>query len=206
VSADTQDAPRRSQKERSAESARRLIAAAIELGSEKGFDRTSVTEICQRAGYSKAMVHERYGSKVGLLHAVLEAGFETWVTPKSSPDITGLELALRHIDATQQAAAEDPQRLRAFCVLCYETTGPMPELAPWFRAALARQRDAIGSALRRGKRDGSVRQELNPNLAARQFSTYLLGCGLQWSLQPEFMDLQKELPRWRKELRAAWSA
>jgi AcrR family transcriptional regulator len=206
VSTDVQRPIRRSQKERSAESGRRLIEAAIELGAEKGFDRTSVTDICRRAGYSKAMVHERYGSKTGLLRAVMETDFERWVTPTPSPAMSGLELALSHVDATQQAAADDPRRLRAYCVLCYETTGPMPELAAWFRAALGRQRDGIASALRRGKRDGSVRSDLNVNLAARQFSTYLLGTCLQWSLDPDFIDLQHELPRWRRELKAAWKA
>jgi AcrR family transcriptional regulator len=195
---------RRSQKERSAESARRLMDAAIELGSEKGFDRTSVAEICVRAGYSRAMVHERYGSKEGLLRALLESEFETWVTPPVLPGQTGLVLALEHITAVQRAAAEQPRTLRAYLVLCFETTGAIPELAEWFKAAVIRYRESVASALRQGQSDGSVRKELDPEAAARHLLAYIFGGGLQWSLDPELFDLQTEFPAWRKELVAAW--
>lgn len=196
---------RRTQKERSSESARRLIEAAIELGSEKGFDRTSVAEICRHAGYSRAMVHERYGSKEGLLRALLESEFEAWMTPAPAEATTGLELALQHVTAFERAALDQAATLRAYFVLCYETTGPIPGLAEWMNAALARYRGSVEAALRRGQADGSVRESLDAEEAARQFTTYTLGCGLQWTLQPEFMDLQHELPRWRSRLRAEWT-
>src|SRR5262249_57141898 len=51
------------QAERVAESAQRLMQAAIELIAEKGFQRTSASEIAERAGYSRTMVAARHGSK-----------------------------------------------------------------------------------------------------------------------------------------------
>src|SRR4051812_16911109 len=62
---------RRSQRERVEESSRRLAEAAIELIAEKGFANTTAQEIGIRAGYSRAMVHERYGSKEALLETIL---------------------------------------------------------------------------------------------------------------------------------------
>jgi AcrR family transcriptional regulator len=194
----------RRQTERSAESARRLIDAAIELGAEKGFDRMTVRELCRHGGYSNAMVHERYGSKAGLLRAMMESEFETWVSPVISDGMSGLEIALEHVAATERAARQDPRRLRAFFVLCYETTGPISELAGWMQGANARYRASVARALRRGQADGSVRHDLDRERAAHQVITYILGAGLQWSLEPEVMDLQEELPRWRSELEAAW--
>ena len=43
--------------------------AAIELIGEKGFDTTTAAEIGERAGYSRSMVHARYGSKESLLES-----------------------------------------------------------------------------------------------------------------------------------------
>jgi AcrR family transcriptional regulator len=178
--------------------------AAIELGSEKGFDRTSVTEICVRAGYSRAMVHERYGSKEGLLRALLETSFETWVTPPVLDGQTGLEMALDHLTMVQHAAAEQPRTLRAYLVLCFETTGAIPDLAEWFKAAVIRYRESVVSALRQGQADGSVRKHLDPEAAARHLTAYIFGSGLQWSLDPALADLQKEFATMRKELNTAW--
>lgn len=192
------------QAERSAQSARRLIDAAIELGSERGFDRTSVADICRRAGYSRAMVGERYGSKEGLLRAVMSTRFERWMTPLPDPQSTGLEFALAHVTRFQTAAELEPKALRAFLVLCYETTGPMPELTEWMTSALKRYRASVTDALLRGQEDGSVRADLDCEDASRRFTTYVLGCGLQWTLDPGLMDLGFELPRFRERLRLKW--
>ena len=48
---------------------RRLIEAAAELIAEKGWEATTAAEIGRRAGYSRAMVHARYGSKDAILDA-----------------------------------------------------------------------------------------------------------------------------------------
>lgn len=194
------------QAERSAQSARRLIDAAIELGSERGFDRTGVAEISRRAGYSRAMVNERYGSKTALLRAVMETRFERWMTPDPEGDANGLAVALAYVTRFQSAAADDPRTLRAMLVLCYETTGPIAELADWMNDALRRYRSTLADALRRGQDDGSVRPDLDPEHAARQFTTHVLGCGLQWTLDPGFMDLAVECDALRTRLREDWSS
>jgi DNA-binding IclR family transcriptional regulator len=48
---------------------RRLIEAAAALIAEKGWEATTAAEIGQRVGYSRAMVHARYGTKDAILDA-----------------------------------------------------------------------------------------------------------------------------------------
>jgi AcrR family transcriptional regulator len=60
------------QQERSSTSAVLLVAAAIELIAEQGFDKTTAAQIGERAGYSREMVRHRYGSKEQLLEWMLE--------------------------------------------------------------------------------------------------------------------------------------
>ena len=48
-----------------------LLLAAQSLFAEKGFDRTSVTEIGKRAGVSHTLINAYFGGKAGLLAAVV---------------------------------------------------------------------------------------------------------------------------------------
>jgi hypothetical protein len=77
---------RRTQRERTAESTRRLLDAAIELIAEKGFERTTAMEIGERAGYSRSMVRARYGSKEALLESVLRNDYEPLML---APEVNG---------------------------------------------------------------------------------------------------------------------
>jgi AcrR family transcriptional regulator len=76
--------PRVSHEQRNADAHRRLMAAAIELIAEKGFERTTAAEIGERAGYSRNMVRDRYGSKDALLEALCEQGFGDRLLPAIS--------------------------------------------------------------------------------------------------------------------------
>jgi AcrR family transcriptional regulator len=63
---------RRSQSDRSEESTRRMMDAAIELIAEQGFMRTTVPQIAERAGYSHGLVMQRFGSKSELIRLLAE--------------------------------------------------------------------------------------------------------------------------------------
>ena len=68
------DAPpkRRTQQERKAESERAIILAAMNLFARQGYMRTTLNEIGKAAGYTGGLVSHRFGSKEGLLQAVLK--------------------------------------------------------------------------------------------------------------------------------------
>lgn len=69
-----------------------LLAAAIEVFADKGFDSATVRDICGRAKANVAAVNYHYGSKDGLYAAVLDEVFPTgeeWraqITPSLSPE------------------------------------------------------------------------------------------------------------------------
>src|SRR5258706_14581310 len=70
-------APRRPQAERRAQSERRLLDAATQLIAEQGFSRTTLAQIGEKAGYSRGLVNERFGSK-GELVRVLADEFQSY--------------------------------------------------------------------------------------------------------------------------------
>ena len=59
-----------------ATSAERILATALDLFAVKGYDATAVREICEAAGITKPTLYHFYGSKDGVLQALVTSGFE----------------------------------------------------------------------------------------------------------------------------------
>jgi AcrR family transcriptional regulator len=72
----TRSRGRRSQAERTAETRARIVRAVVESLAEVGFQRTTASEIVERAGVTWGAVQHHFGRKDGILAAVLEDSFE----------------------------------------------------------------------------------------------------------------------------------
>src|ERR1700724_642251 len=123
---------RRTQRERTAESAQRLLDAAIELIAEKGFDRTTAAEIGERAGYSRSMVRARYGSKEALLESIFGNELDSRLMPSGDEELTGLPWVLARVDHVARLLEEERELMRAFCVMSFEAAGPIQSLRSWY--------------------------------------------------------------------------
>jgi AcrR family transcriptional regulator len=193
------------QVERSTESGRRLMAAAIELIAEKGFERTTAVEIGERAGYSRNMVRVRYGSKEALLESLLDTEFQPLFLTPAGEGATGLDAALQRIDHLAAQAEEKPEHMRALFTLVFETVGPIESLGPWLRAWLRDYCAGAADALRLGQKDGSVRADLDPDLEADRIMNYGLGLAFRWTLEPEQVDFARSLRDWTAYMRGIFS-
>ncbi|MDE2561198.1 MAG: TetR/AcrR family transcriptional regulator [Sphingomonadales bacterium] len=67
----TQAANRRSQRERSEESDNRLLAAAAAIIATEGYAAATMERVGERAGFSRGLASRKYGSKDGLIEAVI---------------------------------------------------------------------------------------------------------------------------------------
>jgi AcrR family transcriptional regulator len=195
---------RRTQKERSEESSRRLLAAAVELISEKGFERTTAMEIGERAGYSRSMVRARYGSKEALLESLVREEFEPLMRMPEGEGQTGIERALAMQDHPAVSAEREPALMRAFFMLVFEAPGPLNNLAPWLAEFLRSYEAEMAAVLRRGRKDGSVGFHVDPEIEARQFMAYGLGIAFRWVLEPT-RDFVGEMREWKERIAADWS-
>ena len=59
-----------------ATSSDRILSTALELFAVKGYDATAVREICEAAGITKPTLYHFFGSKDGVLDALVQSGFE----------------------------------------------------------------------------------------------------------------------------------
>jgi AcrR family transcriptional regulator len=161
-------------------SARRLVEAAAELITEKGWEATTAAEIGRRAGYSRAMVHARYGSKDAILDILFRNTYEARLGADPERDATGLQQALGHFDRIIGLYVDDREFLRAMFVLTFEavkSTSPMRgRLQEW----LADGTETVEAGLRAGIADGSVRPDLDVESATTDISTAGLGLAHHW--------------------------
>lgn len=174
-------------------SSRRLVEAAAELIAEKGWEATTAAEIGRRAGYSRAMVHARYGNKDAILDAFFEHGYVQQVLPASQPGATGMANAVAHFGRIQELHAQDQDFLRAMFVMTFEaikTTSPVrARLQTWFERGV----EAVEAGLRNGIGDGSVRPDVDVERAVNDISAAAFGIAFHWIVLSVNYDLVGEL-------------
>jgi len=195
---------RRTQQERSAESARRLLDAAIELIAEQGFDKTTAAEIGERAGYSRSMVRARYGSKEALLESIFGKELDRRLLPPGD-DLTGLDWVISRVDHVTRLLETERELMRAFCVMSFEAAGPITSLRPWYRDWLTRYERSMAEHVRAGQLDGTVRAGVDAERAASDFLLHGLGLVFRWTLDPDGYDLAAQFAAWRATLLAELS-
>ncbi|WP_293043898.1 TetR/AcrR family transcriptional regulator [Mycobacterium sp.] len=209
MSDDSTPRRRRTQRERVAESTSRLVAAAIQLIAEKGFSNTSIAEIGERAGYSRSMVQSRYRTKEMLLESLLREEYESRLLDAQSTAGTGLEQLLGQVDRLHNEVVINPELMRGFYALCFESITPVPSLRAWITDWLERYEAATEQAIQTGIADGSIRPDIDPRSEARAFVASGLGYAFRWMVAPT-IGYEALLRQWqgdvRKNLQAAPSS
>jgi TetR/AcrR family acrAB operon transcriptional repressor len=171
------------------ESRRRLVEAASRLFAERGYRDASVQAIGEAAGVSRGSIFWHFGSKEGLLLAVVEQAFARWETETLVPNVgeaVGLEAIGRGLDAHRaflESEAGGAQRL--FFVLFFEALGPRPELLGRFVELHAHLRALTAGWLRAGT---DIRDDVDPDGAAAMLVGALGGVAYQRLANPE-LDL-----------------
>ena len=147
----------------------RLLESGAQLMADKGFDGVSVREICAHAGTSINMIHHYFGSKQGLLDAIVDQ-FGSGVfavplrllekDPRSAADfLSRIELLF---ESTLDAYIEHRS---VFLVVVREQADP--EALTEFMAQFAK-------FLERGKQKGFVRQDIDSTMITGFFLDRIL--------------------------------
>ena len=93
------------QAERRGESDRRMMRAAARLIACKGVAGTSLAEVGVAAGYSRGLPVERYGTKLGLVRALLAATEMTERMAKGVPQANGTTMVEPRMDVKHVGSA-----------------------------------------------------------------------------------------------------
>lgn len=193
---------RRSQAERVEASERALIDAAVALLAERGYQRTTLAAIGDRAGYSRGLVTERFGSKEGLLWAIFERAMPLWSAQALRPRVggrVGVEALEATIDAYLDAVDRAPHLIRAYDALLHDTDAP-PAIRERITALQRDERRSIATWIRKGQQAGTVRADVDPRAEAVVFLGMIRGVTAQWLLDPKGVDLVGALTQYAADL------
>jgi AcrR family transcriptional regulator len=181
-------------REQSELSRERLIEAATRLFAERGYRDASVQAIGEAAGISRGSIFWHFGSKEGLLWAVVQRAFTRWEAETLVPEVgdaRGEEAIGRALRAHRRFLADEGGTLRLLFVLMFEALGPRPELAGEF-ARLHRDLRVLATPwLEEAVADGDFRDDVDPESIVTLIIGTLGGIVYQYLLDAESVDLDR---------------
>ena len=190
---------RRTQTERREEAERRLLDAALAIVARTGTVRLTLAEVGEAAGYSRGLPAHRFGSKAGLLRALVAHIHERFqaqlqAAPARQP---GLDAIRGNISVYYGRTDRAWTTTRALLVMMtegfMEGAGLKKDMAAYNRAALK----FFETHIRTGIENGEIRADADPATDAVLILGALRGVMLQW-----FLDDGTSLARLRDRLLA----
>ncbi len=166
--------------ERTARTKAALIEAAVQLFGERGYGATSLKAIGERARVSHGVIPFHFGSKEGLLLAVVETLFARFSDAVIAPLLRGRrDWGSRDLEAVMRAQLafqiEHPEVGRLFQVLMFEAIGPQPELRPYF-VEFHERLHGLGCAwVREGVARGALRDDLDVEATVTALLSFFTG-------------------------------
>lgn len=193
---------RKTQAERTALSDARMLEAATALILEHGTHNTTLREVGERAGYSRGLASNRFGSKEGLFSQLVRDFNRRWAEElrASVGDSTGLEALSAALDAVERFLLTRSNEMKALYILWFESISSHEEV----RARLARnhkayRRDAERWA-REGIRQGTIRDTIDPECFAVEFASLIFGLIYQWLVDSDKVDVHAVFQHYRRNL------
>ena len=175
------------------EERRRLIVdAALELFARQGYRGTGLAAIARQAGITPSAVIHHFGSKEGLLRAVLDehdARSAARLSHHVGAGVRGLVDALLD-NADHMRRNVHLATLHATLQAEHLPAGPGDEVHDRFLRRSRRLRQAMADILRAGVRGGELAGCPDPEAAAAEILAFQEGALVLWRLDPETVDLR----------------
>jgi AcrR family transcriptional regulator len=179
-------ARRRSQRDRREQSGRGLVEAVVAIVSEEGTAAATFEAIGRRAGYSRSLVTQRFGSRQGLIDAVIEhasAGFAEVSLDRPVEDLTGMDVLLLSVEVFLTRLVES-RELRTYFLMLAGSVAELSDLRAVFAAQHDRVKVNIMALIAMGQADGSIRREVDAEAAALMIGSLQLGVSVQLLVNP----------------------
>jgi AcrR family transcriptional regulator len=189
--------------ERTAESRRKLIAAAIDLFASDGVSGTSLAAIGEKAGMSRGAVNFHFGSKENLVGEIGSQAVAAWESNIVVPEIETADDVIAAIDSLlelhRNSLEQQPEMMRLFYSLVFEALSGKAVLHDEVAGLIRRQRSEFASFVARGQDAGIISKDVRPDGLANWFTAALRGLGYHYLVEDRSASLEAPYA----ELRAA---
>lgn len=180
-----------------------LIAVAMDVFAEHGYAGGSIRVIADRAGVSHATLIQHFGSKEGLLTAVLQE-WDRRTVRDGLADVRGLDY-VRRLPRTMAAHQRTRGLLELFTTIAAEASGPDHPAHAFIQRRYERNLATLAGHLREAVAAGDIAPmtELEAETEARLLTAVLDGIGLQWLLNPS-TDVAASVSLYVERAIASW--
>ncbi|HEY8154037.1 MAG TPA: helix-turn-helix domain-containing protein [Myxococcota bacterium] len=165
----------------------RILDAALQLFSERGYAATPVHEIARQAGIEKAALYWHFGSKEGLLAAVLDrmdAEFVERIAKKVSLSSGSDERLDLYVNGLKRLAAERGHLVRLTLSVAIERS----KISPESRGAMLRIFERTRAAVEQGFELALGARLPDLDLIARLSLAYLFEASVRAAIDPDHAE------------------
>lgn len=166
----------------------RILTTAIEVFGTQGFRGGSLRDISRKVGISEAGLLHHFGSKAGLLVAVLAERDRRDAERRANEEGDGVGLVdgMRH---QVRRNADTPGLVGLHVVVSAEATEPGHPAHELYRERYRGLREQDRTHFRELIEQGLLRSDVDPDKIGPITSAVMDGLQLQWLLDPEHVDL-----------------
>lgn len=191
----TAKAPR-TQLERRELSEKQMLKAAIALFARQGYLKTTLTEIGKESGYTAGLVSHKFGSKEGLLQAVVDHISRRFLNDQLGKAIQQASATASinnyiEIYLTEVSLREGP--MRALYAIMGEAIGAVPEIRQSIANLNEGARSRLMDIIQHGLEQGEFREDTDTEAAAALIIGALRGLVMQHLIDPKNFKLDKML-------------
>jgi len=167
----------------------RILTTAIEVFGTQGFRGGSLRDIARKVGISEAGLLHHFGSKAGVLTAVLDERDRRDAERRAAEEVDGVEMvdAMRH---QVRRNAGTPGLVGLHVVVSAEATENEHPAHEHYRERYRRLRELDRPRFRELVEKGLLRSEVDPDKIGPITSAVMDGLQLQWLLDPDHIDLE----------------
>ena len=170
-----------------------MLKAAIALFARQGYLKTTLTEVGRESGYTAGLVSHKFGSKEGLLQAVVEHISKRFLNDQLGRSIeqpSATDSLNNYIDIylTEVSLREGP--MRALYVIMGEALGAVPEIRQSIADLNAGARGILMDIIQHGIEQGEFREDTDTEAAAALIIGALRGLVMQHLIDPRKLNLK----------------
>ncbi|MBK3645769.1 MULTISPECIES: TetR/AcrR family transcriptional regulator [Streptomyces] len=168
----------------------KIVEAAAQRFAQEGYHRTALNRIADDVGITEGGLLHHFRSKKHLLLAVMEHRFTTeaqwW--ERLPARATGRDILRAMVAATERHLAE-PGLIELFVLTSAEAADPDSAAHALFTDRYRRAVDALAQLLRTAQDDGTLREDTDCHVVARECIAVSDGLQLQWVISGGALDL-----------------
>jgi AcrR family transcriptional regulator len=193
-------ATRLSQAERTAISDGRMYEAAIHLIGERGTHNTTLKDVGERAGYSRGLASNRFGSKEALFSNIVNNFNAKWASELALHvgERTGLSAFMSAAEAVEHFLTDQPDQMRAMYILWYESISNYDDQRSHLAAYHETYRRDVRRWIAQGIEEGVIQPSVDPDLYAVQFCSFIFGTIYQWLVSPSSINIRAVFQNYRE--------